>query len=140
FEYRPERGRFRDWLGAVTHGKLVRWHEKHGRGATGAGGSGSEDALAALPAAGPGPGPGWAAEFNAQVPRAALARLRPDFEPATWRAFELTWLEDRPAPEAAAELGLPVGAVYVAKSRVLKRLRDEVLILAEDLPQFVPLS
>jgi hypothetical protein len=39
----------------------------------------------------------------------------------------------------ATELSLPIESVYLAKSRVLKRLRDELMILAEDLPHYVPL-
>jgi DNA-directed RNA polymerase specialized sigma24 family protein len=39
-----------------------------------------------------------------------------------------------PAAETAEQLGVPIDAVYVAKSRVLKRLREEVTLLAEDLP------
>jgi RNA polymerase sigma-70 factor (ECF subfamily) len=133
FEYRPERGRFRDWLAAVTHSKLVRWWAK--RGPEAAGGAEADD-LAEVPAA----DAEWTAEFNAHVLRAALERARPNFEPDTWRAFELQWLGNRSAAEAAAELGLPLTSMYVAKSRVLKRLREEVLLLAEDLPQLVPLG
>jgi hypothetical protein len=40
----------------------------------------------------------------------------------------------------AAELRIPIEVVYTAKSRVLKRLEEEVRILAEDLPQLMPLS
>ncbi len=137
FEYQPERGRFRDWLGAVTRGKVVRWRERQGRAVNGAGGTG-DDPLAAVAA--PDADPEWAAAFNGHVLRAALERTRPHFEPATWRAFELEWLGDRPAAEVARTLGVAVTAVYVAKSRVLKRLREEVLLLAEDVPQRVPLG
>ncbi len=42
--------------------------------------------------------------------------------------------------ETAQELGVSIDGVYVAKSRVLKRLREEILLLAEDLPQCVPLT
>jgi RNA polymerase sigma factor (sigma-70 family) len=136
FEYQPERGRFRDWLGTVIHGKLVRWREKHGRDVNGAAGPDSEQFLAGVVS--PEADTEWAAQFHAHVLGAALERIRPRFEPATWRAFELTWVEDRPAAEAAAAAGLQVAAVYVAKSRVLKQLRDEVLLLAEDIPEFVP--
>jgi RNA polymerase sigma-70 factor (ECF subfamily) len=137
FEYSPDRGRFRDWLGTVTRGKLVRWREKRDR-AVNATGDGSADALAAAVA--PEADTEWADAFNGHVLRAALERIRPHFEPATWRAFELEWLGNRPAAEVARELGMAVTAVYVAKSRVLKRLRDEVLLLAEDVPQRVPLG
>ena len=44
------------------------------------------------------------------------------------------------AGDAASALGIPIDLIYAAKSRVLKRLRDEVMHLAEDLPQCVPLD
>ena len=44
--------------------------------------------------------------------------------PATWKAFEQTALRGRPAKAVAAELGVGVAAVYLARSRVLARLRD----------------
>lgn len=131
FEYDPARGRFRDWLGTLTRHRLARFFARRPR----------PDAVPDLdgrPNAAD-PDPDWDAAFNAQILRAALDRARPAFEPATWRAFELTWQENRPAGEAARETGLAVDAVYAAKSRVLKRLREEVLLLAEDVPQFVPL-
>jgi len=78
------------------------------------------------------------AEFNDHVVRVALDRIRPDYDPRNWRAFEMTWLEDRPAPEVARALDMAVSAVYVAKSRVLARLREEVLTLAEDIPHLFP--
>ena len=137
FDYRPERGRFRDWLGRIAHQKLALHHRLNRRAARGAGGADPD--LPALEAA-EDPGPEWGEEFNAQVLRAALERARPHFEPATWRAFERTWFEDRPAAVVARELDLPIAAVYLAKSRVLKRLRDEVITLAEDVPLYVPLG
>jgi RNA polymerase sigma factor (sigma-70 family) len=137
FEYNPERGRFRDWLGTVTRSKITRFREKQGP-AAGTGGNETNSTLAE--AAAPVADAEWTAEFNAGVLRAALARARPCFEPATWQAFERVWLEHRSADETAHELGLPMDVVYQAKSRVLKRLRQEVLELAEDLPQMVPLG
>jgi RNA polymerase sigma-70 factor (ECF subfamily) len=134
FTYQPERGRFRDWLGAVTRSKLGRFlhHKEEAPKPLGA---------AALEAAeDPAADSEWTAAFNARLLQAALERVRPCFEPATWKAFECTWKDGRSAGAAAAELGLPIDAVYVARSRVLKRLREEVLMLAEDVPQLVPLG
>ena len=68
----------------------------------------------------------WDAEFNAHILQMALGQCRPHFEAATWRAFELVWLENRPAMQVARELGQPIDWVYVAKSRVLGRLRQEL--------------
>ena len=52
----------------------------------------------------------------------------------------MVWIESSKASEVARELKIPIDFVYVAKSRVLKRLREEVLALAEDLPVYVPLQ
>jgi RNA polymerase sigma-70 factor (ECF subfamily) len=51
--------------------------------------------------------------------------IRSEFEERTWRAFWGVAVDDRPAAEVAAELGMSPGAVYIAKSRVLRRLREE---------------
>ena len=137
FDYRPERGRFRDWLGIIAHNKLANHLRAGGHEARPIGGDGAD---LPEPAAPGWPGSDWAEEFDAQVLRTALARTRPHFEPETWSAFERVWIDQRSAAEAARELAVPIDVVYVAKSRVLKRLREEVLALAEDLPLYVPLT
>ena len=52
--------------------------------------------------------------------------MRGDFAETTWRAFRLHVLEGRPAAAVAAETGLSLNSVLLAKSRVLKRLRQEL--------------
>jgi RNA polymerase sigma-70 factor (ECF subfamily) len=134
FAYQPERGRFRDRLATVTRRRLIRFHEQRGRGVAAAGGE-ADQALAqcsAEPADAE-----WTAAFHAHVLRVALDRVRPHFAQDTWRAFELTWLDGRPSIEVADRLGVPIDAVYLARCRVLKRLEEEVLLLAEDLPHLV---
>ena len=56
----------------------------------------------------------------------ALELIRGEFEERTWQAFWLTAVEDRAAGDVALELGMSPGAVRVAKSRVLRRLREEL--------------
>jgi RNA polymerase sigma factor (sigma-70 family) len=130
FDYRPELGRFRDWLGTVTRNEINRFLKKEVRTARGNGGAEEERALADIAARGE--DTAWTEEFNAHLLATALARSRPHFEEQTWRAFELVWLERRPAAEVANELKVPIDRVYVAKSRVLERLQQEVQELAED--------
>jgi RNA polymerase sigma-70 factor (ECF subfamily) len=60
--------------------------------------------------------------------------VRGNFEDTTWRAFWLTVVEEQTAADAAAQLGLSAGAVRIAKSRVLKRLRQEVGLTGVPLP------
>jgi RNA polymerase sigma-70 factor (ECF subfamily) len=132
FEYQPERGRFRDWLGTVTRNKLLRFLEKEGRTVCGQGGDFSDAVL--NESAAPEADSEWTAQFNAHLLQVALERIRSQFEQTTWTAFEQVWLENRPAAAVSQEVGLSLTSVYVAKSRVLKRLREEVLLLAEDVP------
>ena len=56
----------------------------------------------------------------------ALDLIKNEFEERTWRAFWLTAVGDRVPNEVALELGMSAGAVRVAKSRVLRRLREEL--------------
>jgi RNA polymerase sigma-70 factor (ECF subfamily) len=130
FEYQPERGRFRDWLGTVTRNALAMYQRKQARQAAG----GDLDRMID-----PEPEAEWTADFHAQVLRVAMERVRGHFEPPTWTAFLRVWQDGRPALEVAQELGLSIDSVYAAKSRVLKRLWEEVRMLAEDLPQCMPL-
>lgn len=64
-------------------------------------------------------------EFQQILLFRAAQLIRAEFEDVTWRAFEGYVLRDRPVAEVASELGVSVNAVYVAKSRVLRRLRAE---------------
>lgn len=133
FDYRPERGRFRNWLGRVTCNKITRFYETKGRrdeaigidDIDGLAGDAGEDAE-------------WTAEYHARILKVAVERIRDDFEPKSWAAFERIWAADRPAPEVARELAMSLNAVYAAKSRILSRLRAEVLDLADDLPGTLP--
>ncbi|HJZ60193.1 MAG TPA: sigma-70 family RNA polymerase sigma factor, partial [Gemmataceae bacterium] len=60
-------------------------------------------------------------------PRKLLDRLKAEFEPKTWELFRRFVLDGAPADEVAAELGATPNAVYIAKSRVLARLREEAV-------------
>ena len=132
FEYQPGRGRFRDWLGTVTRHKIARFVATRDRGDRAAGGEQAAGQFEAIES--PEADSEWTSAFHDRILQVALARVRRDFEPATWAAFEQIWLDDRPTAGTAAALGLTIDAVYAAKSRVLKRLREEVVTLAEDLP------
>jgi RNA polymerase sigma factor (sigma-70 family) len=127
FEYQPEKGRFRHWLLTVTRRMLVRFNERITRRPERAFDIEELDALEDDQA-----DIDWDGAFNARVLRVAMQRIQPLFEPFTWRAFECVWLEDRSAAEAAKMLSLRIEQVYIAKSRVLKRLSEEVHEIVED--------
>jgi RNA polymerase sigma-70 factor (ECF subfamily) len=66
------------------------------------------------------------AEYRQRLVGRALELMRAEFQPATWKACWEFVGAGRPAAEVARELGITANAVYIAKSRVLRRLREEL--------------
>src|SRR5262249_286804 len=67
----------------------------------------------------------WDQEHDQHVLRRLLELVEPEFTASTWQAFRRVALEGGRPADVAAELGLSVNAVLLAKSRVLRRLRQE---------------
>jgi RNA polymerase sigma-70 factor (ECF subfamily) len=70
-------------------------------------------------------------EYRDYLVRRALELMRGEMQPATWKAFWESVVNERPAAEVAAELGLRENAVYLARGRALRRLRRELEGLLE---------
>jgi RNA polymerase sigma-70 factor (ECF subfamily) len=118
FDYDREKS-FRSWLRVVTINKW-REHQRQARQRPGAQGSLSD-------VVGPGPSEEvWESEYRHYLAGRALRLMQREFEPSTWKACWEVTVNGRPTAEVAAELGLSVGAVRVAKFRVLARLRQEL--------------
>jgi RNA polymerase sigma-70 factor (ECF subfamily) len=60
-----------------------------------------------------------------------MAQVRGDFEEKTWQAFWLTVVEGRLAATLTRDLGMLPASIRQAKSRVLRRLKQEVGDLLE---------
>ena len=117
---------FRGWLRVITRNKVRDHFRKLGREPGGAGGTEAQLLFARLPddcPVGDDPDDGM---MDRGLFNRALDQIRGEFEERTWHAFWLTAVEDHPAGEVALELGMTAGAVRVAKSRVLRRLREEL--------------
>jgi RNA polymerase sigma-70 factor (ECF subfamily) len=65
-------------------------------------------------------------EHRQYLARRALEVMQAEFEPTTWKACWEFIVAGRPAAEVAADLGISENAVYIAKCRVLRRLRKEL--------------
>ena len=68
----------------------------------------------------------WELEYQRKLAGIAMEQVKQEFQDNTWKAFWLTAVEGRAAAEASQQTGLSAGAVYVAKSRVLARLKEAV--------------
>jgi RNA polymerase sigma-70 factor (ECF subfamily) len=73
----------------------------------------------------------WDREHDEYHAARALRAVECDFAPATWAAFRRQVIDGRAPANVATELGLSLNAVILAKSRVLKRLREELRGLVE---------
>ncbi len=65
-------------------------------------------------------------EYQRELFRWAAREVRGEFAETTWLAFWLTAVDGLSIPAVADELGKTVGAVYIARSRVMQRLREKV--------------
>jgi RNA polymerase sigma-70 factor (ECF subfamily) len=126
WHYDPRRGSFRGWLYAVTRKKIARFLQGRRHQPVGSGDSGAHQRLAEEPSPEPDPEAAWEQEFQQQLFRLAAAQVQDSFAPTTWKAFWQTAVEGKSGAAVAAELGLSVGAVYVARSRVLARLTERI--------------
>jgi len=125
FDYDPKRGAFRGWLFTVTRNKLRDFLASRARKARGSGDTRVKQLLEAQSDSND-QSQRWDLEYQQRLFVWASERIRGSFQDTTWRAFWLTSVDDRDVTSVAEELGISVGAVYVAKSRVLKKLREKV--------------
>jgi RNA polymerase sigma-70 factor (ECF subfamily) len=122
---------FRGWLRRITQNKLRDHFRRLGRDACATGGSSAQDRFAQLPAPQGGEERISQDEGERHLFARALELIRAEFAARTWEAFWQTAVEGREAKDVAADLGMSPGAVRVAKSRVLHRLREELGDLKE---------
>lgn len=119
FDYDPQKS-FRGWLRTVTLNRLRtlrRRRMEHPQSE--AAGQRHEEPVAYDEGF-------WEVDYHQHLAARALEIMRDSFETNTWKACWELVVSGRTAAEVGADLGLSEGAVYVAKSRVLKRLREEL--------------
>lgn len=78
----------------------------------------------------------WDEEHDRYVVRRLLERIEAEVAPSTWQAFRRVVIEERDEETVAGELGLSVNAVFIAKSRVLSRLRRAAGTFLDEIDNF----
>jgi RNA polymerase sigma-70 factor (ECF subfamily) len=118
FEYDGQRS-FRGWLRVVT---LNKWKEARRRHAARTTAETDLDEVTAHKEA----DALWDQEYRQYLVARALELMKAEFQPATWQACWAHIVEGKSAAEVATELRMSANAVYLATSRVLRRLRTEL--------------
>jgi RNA polymerase sigma factor (sigma-70 family) len=130
-DYDRAKGTFRGWLFTVARNSVNTFLEAQRRLARGTGDPAVQDWLEDRP------GPEeesavWDREYQERLLARAAEQVRPSFEANTWQAFWQTAVEGKPGKEVAARLGMTVGAVYIARSRVLSSIKKHVAQLLDE--------
>jgi RNA polymerase sigma-70 factor (ECF subfamily) len=133
----PAKGKFRAWLFRIARNLLVNFFTDQRRHPRGTGSTSVQELLEARPTSDAQSEAEFAAEFKRQAFRWAAEQVKHEFTDSTWQAFWKTGVENRSVPQTARELGLSTGAVYIARSRVLARLRQRVEELSEESGVFI---
>ena len=130
FEYDRARGAFRTWLLTVTRSKLNNFFSSHARIPVAVGDTAMQEKLENVPP--PDEGEEWEHEFRQRLFQYTAEKIRDEFQEKTWLAFWQSTVENKPVDQVAALLGLSVGAVYIARSRVTARLRARISQLSDE--------
>jgi RNA polymerase sigma-70 factor (ECF subfamily) len=125
-------GAFRGWLRRITANRGRAYWKAGRHQPAAAGGSDFHAAVEQLEDPNSELSQLWDREHDDHVLRRLLELMETEFEPRTLLAFRRQVLDGTGAEQVAAELGMSVGAAYVAKSRVLARLRKEAEGLLDD--------
>ncbi len=123
---RKDRGGFRAWLLRIARNATVNMLTRRTHRRWGVGGELGAEQLASLPADDAASHSEFEMEYRRQVFQWAAAQVRETVAETTWDAFWLTHVSDMSIEQAAARLGMSTAKVYVARSRVMARLRDRV--------------
>ncbi len=134
----PARGSFRGWLSRIARNLLINFLTR---------GTQSASRQRSDQRSGPARSPARArpvgrrrssrTSIEKQLFQWAADEVRGEFAPATWLAFWQTAIEGRAPKEVAAELEISVGAVYIARSRVLAALKKRIESRCDENIEFI---
>jgi len=117
---------FRGWLWTITQNKVRDFRRRHDGRPEAVGGTEAQLRLLQFPDAPVGSSGDSTRGMTRPLLTRALELIRSEFEEGSWRAFWEVVVNSRSPADVAADLGISVNAVYVARSRILRRLRDEL--------------
>jgi RNA polymerase sigma factor (sigma-70 family) len=136
FDHGGHPGAFRGWLRAILVNRLRNFWRSRDRRPQARGDSDIDARLAQLDDPSSEMSQVWNRQHDEYVLRQLLALAEPQFAPTTWKAFCRVALEGAKPDAVAEELEISLNAVFIAKSRVLSKLRQESHGLVESSSNF----
>ncbi len=115
---------FRVWLCRIARNAIVNAITRR-RPDTAAGSTSVQQLLAEVPERDAGVTEELLQDSRREAFRWAASEIKHEFKPATWSMFWQTSVDGRPIAEVAKELGRTTGAVYLARCRVMQRLKEK---------------
>lgn len=125
FQHNQRTGAFRTWLRTITFNCVRDFWKANRIRPTAPGGTDFGNYLEQLADPANVLSQQWDREHDVYITRRLLDQLKAQFESTTWQAFQRVAIDGVAAADAAQELGMTTNAVFIAKSRVLARLREE---------------
>ena len=131
FKHSQQTGAFRNWLRKILVNRLRDYWRARDHRPTATGGSSMlqqlnqlEDETSELSRI-------WNEQHDREVIAKLIELVRPKFQAKTWEAFHRQMFGVQRPDQVAAELGMPLGSVYMARHRVLNALRREAAGLVD---------
>jgi RNA polymerase sigma-70 factor (ECF subfamily) len=120
FRYNPQQS-FRAWLWTVFHRHVLAWRKRQTRNLA------LSDAQMEALASADNVAEAAEQEYRRVLLDRALQLVQTDFPQQTWQMFVQVAVAGRPSVDVAREFGVTANAVYLARGRILARLREELL-------------
>ena len=121
----PTRAKFRTWLHRIAQNAIINALSR-AKPDRGSGDTRTLENLVHQPAPNGADSELVRIEFRREVFRWAADQIRPEFRGPTWEAFWLTAVENQPVEQVSERLHLSCGAIYAARSRIMRRLKEKV--------------
>ena len=127
----PRRGRFRNWLARITQNLWINFRSRRKYRAWGTGNPEMHSLLNGIGDPSTALSQLFEFEYRRAIFQLAAKQVQTEVTAKTWQAFWLSSIDELPMAEVANRLDVSVGAVYIARNRVVARLRAEVRRIEE---------
>lgn len=117
---------FRRWLFQIARHRVLKFLSRQRPWSVATGGTDAHNLMASQPDSQEALSAEFEVEYRQQLLLCAASQIRSEFRETTWQAFWKTCIDGRSVADVADELGMTTGNVYVARSRIIARLRTRV--------------